>query len=69
MKPEQPTPEQVLAARQLAGLTQQQAADLVWLSDKGRWSEYERGTRRMSAVRWAMFKHKTGQVTLSQEGL
>lgn len=56
-----PTPQVVLAARQAAGLSQAQAAELVGLSDKARWSEYERGSRSPDAARWALFLLATGQ--------
>lgn len=55
------TPEAVLAARQSAGLSQAQAAELVGLGDKARWSEYERGARAPDAARWALFLLATGQ--------
>lgn len=56
-----PTPGEIAAARQAAGLSQAQAAELVGLSDKARWSEYERGARSPDAARWALFLLATGQ--------
>lgn len=56
-----PSPEQISAARQAAGLSQAQAAELVGLGDKTRWSEYERGGRVPDAARWALFLLATGQ--------
>jgi len=40
-----PLPAQVLSARQAAGISQADAAQLVGLGDKARWAEYERGAR------------------------
>lgn len=56
-----PPPEAITAARQAAGLSQAQAAELVGLGDKARWSEYERGARAPDAARWALFLLATGQ--------
>lgn len=55
------TPEAALAARQAAGLSQAQAAELVGLGDKARWAEYERGARAPDAARWALFLLATSQ--------
>ncbi len=60
----QPTPEQILAARQAAGHTQAQAAELVGLSGGIRWSEYERHGptgRRIDAARWQLYLLMTDQ--------
>lgn len=56
-----PTPEQIAAARQSAGLSQAQAAELVGLGDKARWAEYERAARAPDAARWALFLLATSQ--------
>jgi len=56
-----PTPEQVLKAREKAGLTQAQAADLVHASTTQRWTEWESGKHRMSVAMWELFLLKTGQ--------
>jgi DNA-binding transcriptional regulator YiaG len=50
-----PTPQQVRAAREEAGMTQAQAAELVDLNSAVRWSEYERGVRSMEWARWQLF--------------
>lgn len=55
------TPEAVRAAREAAGLTQQQAAELVHLGQARRWSEYERGVHVIDMARWELFRIKTGQ--------
>lgn len=56
-----PTAEVIAAHRQLTGLTQAEAAALVYLGDGTRWSEYERGVRAIEASRWELFLIKTGQ--------
>lgn len=55
-----PTPETLQALRTDAELTQAQAAALVHLGDKMRWSEYERGVRSIDAARWELFLIKLG---------
>ncbi len=57
---DQPTPEQVRAARQAAGLTPQQCSELLGLR-RVAWAEYERGERRPSGPQWEMFLLLTGQ--------
>ena len=59
-----PTPSQVLAARVKAGLSQSQAAKLVGLSSRNRFSEYENGRVQMSGPVWELFLIKTGQLTI-----
>ncbi|MFM2053921.1 MAG: hypothetical protein RL456_1958 [Pseudomonadota bacterium] len=62
----QPTPEQILAARQAAGHTQTQAAAAVGLSGGIRWSEYERHGptgRRIDPARWQLYLLLTDQHT------
>lgn len=54
------TPENIRKARLAAGLTQAQAARLVGLGARERWTEYECGTRRISPRMWQMFNLKTG---------
>lgn len=58
---DRPTPEQIRAAREAAGLTQHQAAMLVGLRSGMRWSEYERGERRPHPVLWELWLLRTGQ--------
>lgn len=58
---DQPTPDQVLAAREAAGQTQEQAADVVGLSGGIRWSEYERGVRTIDPARWQLYLLATDQ--------
>jgi transcriptional regulator with XRE-family HTH domain len=56
-----PTPEQIRAGREAAGLSQAQAARVALLGDKARWSEYERGIGSIDAARWALFLMLTDQ--------
>lgn len=58
---QQPDADQVIAARQRAGLTQAQAAGLVGLRSVARWGEYECALRNIDAVRWTMFLLLTAQ--------
>lgn len=57
-----PTPEEVRAARKFAGLTQEDAAALVYLGGEKRWGEAERGQHRMHPAVWELFCIKTGYV-------
>ncbi|RKP44761.1 XRE family transcriptional regulator [Pararobbsia silviterrae] len=54
-----PTSDEVRAVRRAARISQSKAASLVHLSSAVRWSEYERGTRRMDIARWELFLLKT----------
>ena len=56
-----PTPERIKAARKRAGITQTEAADLVHIGAKTRWSEYENGRAPIDLARWELFLIKTGQ--------
>lgn len=56
-----PSPERIVQARKLAGLTQPEAAELVHLGSFQRWSEYERGVTSIELARWELFLIKTGQ--------
>ena len=63
---DQPTPEEVRAARESAGHTQVQAAAMVGLSGGIRWSEYERtssgtSSRRIDPARWQLYLLLTDQ--------
>jgi len=55
-----PKPAEILAAREAAGLTQDQAAELAMLGAQSRWAEYENGTRRIDLARWTLFLHRAG---------
>jgi len=56
-----PTVQEILAARTAAKLNQEEAARIVHLGSAIRWSEYERGVRKMDAMRFELFLIKTGQ--------
>lgn len=53
-----PKPEQIVEARQAAGLTQPQAAALVH-STLRTWQDWEAGIARMHPGLWELFKIKT----------
>jgi DNA-binding XRE family transcriptional regulator len=55
-----PTPAEVQAAREAAALTQTEAAALVGLTSKYRWSEIERGITPMHPAAWELFCIKIG---------
>jgi transcriptional regulator with XRE-family HTH domain len=55
-----PAPETVKAAREAAGLTQEQAAALVYRSERKRWSEWESGARQMQLDTFELFLMKAG---------
>ncbi len=57
----QPSAGQARKARDSAGLTQAQAAELVGLGRNLRWSEYERGARICDPARWMLFLLLTDQ--------
>lgn len=56
-----PTPGQIATAREAAGLSRTQAAELVYLGHYSRWSEYEHGRSPMPLGTWELFLLKTGQ--------
>jgi DNA-binding transcriptional regulator YiaG len=59
MKLKTPTNEEVRAVRRAANVSQSKAAAMVHLASGSRWSEYERGTRRIDLARWELFLLKT----------
>lgn len=52
---ENPSAEQIRAAREHAGLDQTAAARAAGLDKQQRWSEYEREVRTIDNVRWQWF--------------
>lgn len=58
-----PCPAQILAARESAGLTQEQAAELVHAGGRRTWQDWERGVARMHPGLWELFRIKTAGVT------
>jgi putative transcriptional regulator len=59
-----PTPEEILHARETAGLTQTQAAELIYKGLRT-WQQWERGDRDMDPALFELFQIKTGQITPS----
>lgn len=55
-----PTPEQVKQARATVGLTQKQAAEVIYKKVLA-WQRYESGDREMDAALYELFLIKTGQ--------
>ena len=64
-----PTGKNILAVRTRAGMSQTDAANLVYLGSGSRWSEYERGARQMDRARWELFLLKVHQHPLAQLSL
>jgi len=56
-----PTGEQIEAARLAAGLTQQQAAELVHRKDSARWREWSSERHAIDPAVWELFLIKSGQ--------
>ena len=59
----QPTPDEITAARQSVGLTQGDAAAIVYTTDR-HWSNWERGVSKMPRASWRLFRLLTGLETL-----
>lgn len=57
---EQPSAEEVAAARLRAGLTQSAAADLARCSRRA-WVYFETGGREIDLARWELFLAKIGE--------
>lgn len=55
-----PTPAEVRAAREAAGLSQTAAARVIYCTLRG-WQEWEAGNRRMHPAFWELFRNKIGQ--------
>lgn len=49
-----PTPDEVKIAREAAGLTQVEAARLIYVTERA-WQRYEAGERQMPAGYWELF--------------
>ena len=56
-----PSAAAILKARRQAGHTQDEAAQLVGLGSKKRWSEYETGVQPMDLARWTLYLLLTNQ--------
>ncbi len=57
-----PTPQDIKDARKLAGLTQRQAAALIYL-DAQTWAKWEQGANKMSQGLWELFHIKVKETT------
>lgn len=57
-----PTPSEIRELRERLGMTQTEAAALVYFSMRA-WQEWEAGERRMLPAVWELFRIKTGQDT------
>ena len=54
-----PTPEEIRAGRERAGLTQVEAAELLGVTRLS-WVRYETGDREMTDAAWTYWKHVAG---------
>jgi predicted transcriptional regulator len=54
-----PTPTEIRAAREQAGLTQSEAAVLIG-NTRVAWTRYEAGTRSLDPFLWRFWKHVAG---------
>ena len=61
----QPTPADVKSARAAVGLTQTQAAALIYKKLLA-WQRYESGNRSMDVALYELFLIKTGQIDIGQ---
>ncbi len=52
-----PSPGAIRSAREAAGLTQTEAASLIYCTLRG-WQEWEAGNRRMHPAMWELFRMK-----------
>lgn len=50
-----PSPDEIRASRDAAGLTQEAAARLIGLSSTARWGEYEIGMRMPTSQLWELW--------------
>lgn len=54
-----PKPDEIRSARERAGLTQAEAADLLGVTREA-WARYEIGSREMTDSAWLYWKHVAG---------
>lgn len=52
-----PKPDEIRAAREAAGLTQTEAAEVIYCTLRG-WQEWEAGARRMHPAFWELWRIK-----------
>lgn len=60
-----PTPDQIRAARELAGLTQTEAGEKIYASLRA-WQDYEGGQRRMHPAIFELFLLKVRQLPVGE---
>lgn len=58
-----PTPAEIRAAREAAGLTQTDAAELIY-STLSAWQRWEQAERAMHPALWELFRIKTGTLSI-----
>lgn len=58
-----PIPAEIRAAREAAGLTQTQAAALIYCKLRS-WQDWEAGKRRMHPAMWELFRVKVASQSL-----
>lgn len=58
--PANPKPEAVRRAREKAGLSRKDAAELIYASERG-WIKWETGERRMHPGLWELFRRKVAE--------
>ena len=52
-----PDPAEIKAAREQVGLTQRQAAELIYMTERA-WIKYESGERRLHPQHWESWRYK-----------
>ena len=57
-----PTPEEIRAAREAAGLTQTEAAAIIYCTLRA-WQDWEAGARRMHPAFWELWRIKAPNAT------
>lgn len=57
--PPNPSPAEIRAAREAAGLSQTEAASLIYAGLRG-WQEWEAGNRKMHPGLWKLFRIEIG---------
>lgn len=62
-----PTPAEIRAAREAAGLTQEQAGELIHGSRRA-WQDYEAGNRKMHPGLWELFQAKAQACDTGRQG-
>jgi putative transcriptional regulator len=57
-----PTPAEIAAAREAAGLSQRAAGELIHCSLRG-WQDWEYGHRAMHPAFWELFRRKAAEIS------